>query len=97
MLAIVWGLFQLGFPAGFGFGAGWETIAIAKELVRNGVYGNPFHAGASGPTAVIAPLYPLYLADLMKYWATRRHSPGPPISQRFWPRPFTLRCCHGCR
>jgi len=66
MLAIVWGLFQLLFPAGFGFGAGWETIAIARELVRDGVYGNPFHAGASGPTAVIAPFYPLYLAGLMK-------------------------------
>jgi len=65
-LALVYGLFQIVFPTGFGFGSGWETVAIARELARTGVYGNPFHAGASGATAVIAPLFPLYLAGLIK-------------------------------
>src|SRR5206468_182946 len=54
------------FPAAFGFGTGWETVAIAREFVRTGTYGNPFEAGPSGPTAVIPPLFPLYLAGLLK-------------------------------
>jgi hypothetical protein len=66
ILALASGLFQMLFPAGFGFGAGWEAVAIAKELARTGVYGNPFQAGASGPTAVIAPVYPVCLAVLIK-------------------------------
>jgi hypothetical protein len=66
LLALLFGFGQLHFPAGFGFGQGWETVAIARELVRTGAYANPFAAGASGATAVIAPLFPLYLAALMK-------------------------------
>lgn len=66
ILGLVHGLSQIVFSAGFGFGSGWETVAIARELVRTGVYGNPFQAGASGATAVIAPLFPLYLAALIK-------------------------------
>ena len=76
ILAFAWGLFQILFPAGFGFGTGWETVAIAKEVARTGVYGNPFHAGASGPTAVIAPVYPLYLAALIRLFGYTRAFAG---------------------
>lgn len=65
-LAIVIGLYQMLFVGGFGFGPGWEAVAIARELVKSGNFANPFQAGASGPTAVIPPLYPIFLAGLMK-------------------------------
>ena len=45
VLAVAVGLFQQFHPSAFGFGAGWETVAIAKELVHSGVYGNPFPGG----------------------------------------------------
>jgi hypothetical protein len=66
VLALVCGLVQIFFAAGFGFGASWETVAIARNLAFTGTYGNPFAVGASGPTAVIAPLFPVYLAGLVK-------------------------------
>jgi hypothetical protein len=66
ILAFVCGISQIYFPAVFGFGPGWETVAIAREFARTGAYANPFQSGASGATAVIAPLFPLYLAALIK-------------------------------
>jgi len=54
------------FPGSFGFGAGWEPVAIARELARTGVFGHPYQAGESGPTAVIPPVIPLFFAALMK-------------------------------
>ena len=65
-LAIIIGLYQMLFVGGFGFGPGWEAVAIARELVKSGSFANPFQAGPSGPTAVIPPLYPFFLARLMK-------------------------------
>src|SRR5580692_3290052 len=65
-LALACGFFQIFFPTGFGFGRGWETVAIAREVARTGAYANPFQAGASGVTAVIPPLFPVYLAALIK-------------------------------
>jgi hypothetical protein len=66
LLAFAWGLSQIYFPSTFGFGPGWETVAIARELARTGAFANPFQAGPSGATAVIAPLFPAYLAALIK-------------------------------
>jgi hypothetical protein len=66
LLAFACGLSQIFFPPKFGFGAGWETVAIARELARTGAFANPFQAGPSGATAVIAPLFPMYLAALIK-------------------------------
>jgi hypothetical protein len=66
VLALVYGLFQARFASGFGFGPGWETVAIAREFARTGAYANPFQAGVSGITAVIPPLFPGYLAVLIK-------------------------------
>jgi hypothetical protein len=66
VLALACGLFQALFTGGFGFGSGWETVAIARELARSGAYANPFRVGPSGATAVIAPLFPVYLASLIR-------------------------------
>lgn len=54
------------FLPGFGFGRGNEMASIARNLVATGTFGNPFPPALTGPTAVVPPLYPLYLAALMK-------------------------------
>jgi hypothetical protein len=57
-------------PAGFGFGHGFEMVAIAKNLAGQGTFGNPFETAATGPTAVVPPLYPVFLAVLIKILRT---------------------------
>lgn len=54
------------FLPGIGFGRGNEMASIARNLVATGTYGNPFPPAETGPTAVNPPLYPLFLAVLMK-------------------------------
>ena len=54
------------FLPGFGFGRGYEMASIARTLAATGTYGNPFAPAVTGPTAVNPPLYPLFLAFLMK-------------------------------
>ncbi len=49
-----------------GLGLGYETINVAKNLVREGSFANPFTVLATGPTAHVAPLYALLLAGLLK-------------------------------
>jgi len=56
---------------GFGPGIGWESVAIAKQLALTGDYANPFRAGPSGPTAVIPPLFPLWLSVLFRVFPER--------------------------
>lgn len=46
-------------------GAG-EMVALAENLALRGAYANPFETAATGPTAVVPPLYPLLLAALYK-------------------------------
>jgi hypothetical protein len=59
------GCYQALLP-GFGFGRGNEMASIARTLVATGTYGNPFPPAVTGPTAVVPPLYPLFLAALIK-------------------------------
>jgi len=47
------------------FGAGFETFTVAHNLVQHGQYANPFPI-ATGPSALLPPLYPLFLALLMR-------------------------------
>jgi hypothetical protein len=49
-----------------GFGHGFEMAAVARNLAMHGVYGNPFDPAVTGPTALVPPLYPLFLAGLIK-------------------------------
>jgi hypothetical protein len=50
------------------FGIGFETFAVARNLVQQGQYANPFLT-ATGPSALLPPLYPIFLAMLMKVFA----------------------------
>jgi hypothetical protein len=46
---------------------GGEMVAIAQNLARTGVFGNPFVMTLNtGPTAVVPPLYPAFIALLIK-------------------------------
>lgn len=47
------------------FHFGWEMGRIARSLAAGHGYANPFH-GDTGPTAWVAPLYPLLLAGVFK-------------------------------
>src|SRR5258707_7855012 len=58
------GLVQLSSP--ISFGAGFEMVAIAKNLVDHGDFANPFWVLSTGPTAANPPFYPFFLAVLMK-------------------------------
>ena len=62
---VIIGCYQAFLP-GFGFGRGNEMASIARNLTATGTYGNPFPPAVTGPTAVVPPLYPLFLAALMK-------------------------------
>lgn len=54
------------------FGAGFEMVAIGKNLAISGSFANPFLILDTGPTAVNPPLYPLLLSILFKLFG----SPG---------------------
>ena len=47
------------------FGYAWEAGRIARSLVEGYGYSSPFR-GHTGPTAWLAPLYPLLLAAVFK-------------------------------
>jgi hypothetical protein len=47
-------------------GPGLEILAIAKSLAHDGTFANPYMAAQTGVTAHSPPLYPLYLALLMR-------------------------------
>lgn len=53
-----------------GFGQGFEMSAVAKNLAEHGTYGNPFQPAVTGPTALVPPLYPLFLAGLIKMFGS---------------------------
>jgi hypothetical protein len=48
------------------FGKGFEMFALATNLVERGAYANPFLVLDTGPSAFNPPLYPIFLALLMK-------------------------------
>ena len=41
-------------------------VSIARNLAATGTYGNPFPPAVTGPTAVVPPLYPVFLAGLIQ-------------------------------
>jgi len=65
LAGLVIGCYQAFLP-GFGFGRGNEMVSIARNLAATGTYGNPFPPAVTGPTAVVPPLYPVFLAVLIK-------------------------------
>ena len=66
------GLSQFLFSGGYGFGRGYEMAAIARSLAEHGTYANPFAPAITGPTALVPPIHPLFLAALMRIF----HAPG---------------------
>ncbi len=52
-------------PYGDHFQFGWEMARIARALVSGYGYADPFH-GHTGPTAWVAPAYPLIIAGVFK-------------------------------
>lgn len=63
-MAALIGLLQLAIPTVFGPGS--EMVALAINLANNGSFANPFWVLHTGPTAANPPLYPLFLALLIK-------------------------------
>ena len=59
------GLYQFFFLGGYGFGRGYEMAAIARSLAGQGAYANPFAPAMTGPTALVPPIHPLFLAALI--------------------------------
>jgi len=50
------------------FGAGSETVAVARDLAEHGQFGNPYSSWATGPTAHVPPLYPAFLALVLRFF-----------------------------
>ena len=48
------------------FGAGYEMVAVARTLAATGHFANPFQIYPTGPTAIVPPLYPAFLALLIR-------------------------------
>jgi len=70
---IYFGLFALGALAGLlqlaspvQFGLGFEMVALGRNLAEKGSYANPFWVLNTGFTAANPPLYPIFLAVLIK-------------------------------
>ncbi len=64
--AFLGAMIQLMHGEGVALGEGFETVAVARSLVRNGTFADPFLAAPTGPTAHLPPLYPFLLAAVMK-------------------------------
>jgi hypothetical protein len=64
------GLVKMG-TATIPFGRGFEMVALAEHLARNGVYANPFPVLDTGLTAANPPMYPLLLALLFKLFKSQ--------------------------
>jgi hypothetical protein len=58
--------YQLTHFPGAGLGRGFETVAVARNLAHSGSFANPFQTLDTGPTAIVPPLYPLFLAMLIR-------------------------------
>jgi hypothetical protein len=52
-------------PSGPAIGGG-EMLAVAMNVANTGTFGNPFPQAETGPTGVVAPLYPFVLSLLIR-------------------------------
>jgi hypothetical protein len=64
VLGGVFGLMQM--TKTLPFGAGFEMYALANNLANHGAYANPLLVISTGPSAATPPLYPIFLATLMR-------------------------------
>jgi hypothetical protein len=49
-------------------GVGYESLQLACSLAQKGTFSDPFQTMPTGPSAHLAPLYPAFLALLMKWF-----------------------------
>jgi hypothetical protein len=63
---IVVGFLQFWHSVGYGLGPGHEMAQIARNITAGRGFSDPLHTIPTGPTASEPPLYPLFLALLMK-------------------------------
>lgn len=49
-----------------GMGPGPESLNLARTLAATGAFANPYHALPTGPSAHMAPLYPLLMAAFIR-------------------------------
>jgi hypothetical protein len=63
--------------------------AIARSLAEHGTYANPFAPAITGPTALVPPIHPLFLAALMRIF----HAPAVMRIAALLPRIATV--CYG--
>src|SRR5579872_7252156 len=70
LAAVLAGCYQFFHLVGTGFGQGFEMAAIARNLAEHGAYANPFAPAITGPTALVPPLYPLFLAAILKIFGS---------------------------
>jgi len=54
------------------FGPGYEMVAVARTLAATGQFANPFQIYPTGPTAIVPPLYPAFLALLIHIFGFSR-------------------------
>ena len=66
VVGLIPGIYQIYHPVGLGLGPGREMVAIGRNLVQEGLYGDSFRSLKTGPTAMNPPLYPLFLALCFK-------------------------------
>lgn len=70
LCGLIAGVYQFFHLVGTGFGEGFEMAAIAKNLAAHGTYANPFEPAITGPTALVPPAYPLFLAALIRIFGS---------------------------
>ncbi|HUB82715.1 MAG TPA: hypothetical protein VMB03_28150 [Bryobacteraceae bacterium] len=70
LAAWIAGLCQFLFVGGYGFGRAYEMAAIARSLAEHGTYANPFAPAITGPTALVPPIHPLFLAALLRLFGS---------------------------
>lgn len=56
---------QIFAPVTPGFRGGWEMLTVARTLATRGEFADPFSILATGPTAMVPPVYPIVLAGLL--------------------------------
>jgi hypothetical protein len=66
MAAALVGVYQALHPGPEGFGRGFEMATLARNLAEHGAYANPFPPAITGPSAFVPPLYPMFLAAILK-------------------------------
>ncbi len=55
-------------------GVGYESLQIACSLAHTGTFSDPFQTMPTGPSAHLAPLYPAFLALLMKWFGENSYA-----------------------